>query len=233
MQAMAVEAVEGPEVMNGDGVRTSNSSDAHATTGRRKSFSDGLCGKTLKSRFDSLDKLVIEGLLFSLTRIPNVTRRGWYWSALGMAWRENIAWKQNHSWDRFSLSMLASISSPDRQKLDYGDAAVAGHFSRQNHNIECCFTRYYAFIHFFTHELGLLTTRVSEVLNLSRHTVGRARSEETRNFGELLLPLIHRDKRKEKQELLNQYFTTIKNAEDSTKSGMFLPQLNETAILIE
>jgi len=31
-----------------------------------------LCGKTLKSRFESLDKLVIEGMLFSLTHIPNV-----------------------------------------------------------------------------------------------------------------------------------------------------------------
>lgn len=75
----------------------------------------------------------------------------------------------------------------------------------------------------FAHRLGLLTTRVSEVLNLSRHTVGRARSEETRNFGELLLPLVHREKRIEKQELLNQFFKTITEAEDNTKSGMSLP----------
>lgn len=68
-------------------------------------------------------------------------------------------------------------------------------------------------------QLGLLNVRVSEVMNLHRNTISKAKSEETRNFGELLLPLIHRDKMKSKQILLNAYFKTIIDDPDSTKSG--------------
>lgn len=69
--------------------------------------------------------------------------------------------------------------------------------------------------------LGLINTRVSEVMNLSRQTVGRAKSEETRNFGELLMPLISRDKMSGKQDLLLAYFKTIADDPESTKSGIF------------
>lgn len=70
--------------------------------------------------------------------------------------------------------------------------------------------------------LGLLNTRVSEVMNLNRLTVGRAKSEETRNFGELLMPLISRDKMQGKQVLLLAYFKTIADDPESTKSGTVL-----------
>ena len=70
--------------------------------------------------------------------------------------------------------------------------------------------------------LGLLNTRVSEVMNLNRLTVGRAKSEEARNFGVLLLPLISRDKMQGKQVLLLAYFKTIADDPESTKSGTVL-----------
>jgi hypothetical protein len=66
-----------------------------------------------------------------------------------------------------------------------------------------------------------MNTRVSEVINLHRSTVARAKNEETRNFGELLLPLIERDKMKCKQDLLKAYFKTIRDDPESTKSGTF------------
>jgi hypothetical protein len=68
-----------------------------------------------------------------------------------------------------------------------------------------------------------MNTRVSDVMNLHRITIARAKSEDTRNFGELLLPLIERDKMKCKQELLNAYFKTIKDDPESTKSGTISP----------
>lgn len=60
------------------------------------------------------------------------------------------------------------------------------------------------------------------MMNLHRITVGRAKNneDENRSFGALLLPLIHRDRMKEKQELLTAYFQTIISDEDQTKSGM-------------
>lgn len=64
-----------------------------------------------------------------------------------------------------------------------------------------------------------MNVRVSEVLDLHRNTIAKAKSEETRMFGELLLPLINRDKMKNKQILLNAYFKTITDNPDSTKSG--------------
>jgi hypothetical protein len=59
-------------------------------------------------------------------------------------------------------------------------------------------------------------------MNLNRLTVGRAKSEETRNFGELLMPLISRDKMQGKQVLLLAYFKTIADDPESTKSGTVL-----------
>jgi hypothetical protein len=71
---------------------------------------------------------------------------------------------------------------------------------------------------------GLLNTRVSEVMNLHRITIGRAKNNEheNRSFNALLLPLITRDKMKDKQKLLQAYFQTIVGNEDNTKSGIFV-----------
>lgn len=71
--------------------------------------------------------------------------------------------------------------------------------------------------------VGLYNVRVSEVMNLNRHTVARAKNdEEVSNFGELLLPLISRDKLQGKQHLLKAFFKTISDDPESTKSGMLI-----------
>lgn len=71
--------------------------------------------------------------------------------------------------------------------------------------------------------LGLPNTRVSDVMNVHRNTVGKAKNGEgTRDFSELLLPLIHRDKMQQKQPLLVAYFKTIGDDPESTKSGTLI-----------
>lgn len=58
-------------------------------------------------------------------------------------------------------------------------------------------------------------------MNLHRNTVGKAKSteDENRSFSSLLLPLITRDRMKDKKQLLESYFLTISSDEDNTKSG--------------
>ena len=70
--------------------------------------------------------------------------------------------------------------------------------------------------------LGLPNVRVSEVMNVHRITVAKSKSEETRNFGDLLLPMVKRDKMKRKEALLLAYFKTIRDDPEATKSGTIL-----------
>lgn len=59
-------------------------------------------------------------------------------------------------------------------------------------------------------------------MNVHRVTVGKAKNGDTRDFSELLLPLIQRDKMKRKEALLIAFFKTIRDDPESTKSGTYL-----------